>query len=379
MQIISKISHVYYYHPISHGSQRCASVTTVTLNHQLNQDQYQPNYLPIMHQPIYQPPVYQTPVYQPHNISTAATSNLSNTHHSNTTSKPSSNDIREPKIEDHPKLEISNGCTSTNPQLFPPTVKIFPTQNPNSQYYLSLLITPEDAASSNQGIEQQQLPTNNIPSAIITKNKSLDAIFPFELKEPLDMSLFKTNHCHISDAKIDDHSIKLILNSGCQVDCTVSTRIITTDGATKIPIGEIDNFSIEVNGIIVSIKVLNGQHTQVPAMCGYFKATNTTAPLIDFEEEKPKPTWEREKGKRKAKEEEPLPTVSYTSYTDIPPQLLSYCKPKLICIDCDKKLLSIGACCSNDKEYQMATKFYCHACLVECFQRPKRVRKWCYS
>ncbi|KAG9291721.1 hypothetical protein G9A89_012006 [Geosiphon pyriformis] len=27
-------------------------------------------------------------------------------------------------------------------------------------------------------------------------------------------------------------------------------------------------------------------------MCGHFKATSTTAPLIDFNKEKPKPTWE---------------------------------------------------------------------------------------
>ncbi|KAG9299640.1 hypothetical protein G9A89_020811 [Geosiphon pyriformis] len=36
----------------------------------------------------------------------------------------------------------------------------------------------------------------------------------------------------------------------------------------------------------------------------------------------------------------------------------------------------MGACCGDDEEYQMATKFYCHTCLVECFGRPKRVRKW---
>ncbi|KAG9287482.1 hypothetical protein G9A89_023854 [Geosiphon pyriformis] len=34
---------------------------------------------------------------------------------------------------------------------------------------------------------------------------------------------------------------------GCRVDCTVSMRIITANGATKTPIGEIDDFSFEVN------------------------------------------------------------------------------------------------------------------------------------
>ncbi|KAG9302592.1 hypothetical protein G9A89_007296 [Geosiphon pyriformis] len=258
------------------------------------------------------------------NISTTATSNLLNTHYSNTTSKSCSDDIRKPQIKSCPKLEIGNSCPPTNPQLINPTIK-----NPNSQYYLSLLVTPEDVTSSNQGIEQQQPPTNNIPPATITENKSLDAIFPFKLEKPSDMSLFnravleeKPIMAMYTDIKVNGHFIKLILDS---VDCTVSARIITTDGATKTPIGEINNFSIEVNGIVVPIKVLvmkatqyqalignnwlsktntvldwitqelvlsqNGQHTRVPAMCGHFKVTNTTAPLIDFEKEKPKPIW----------------------------------------------------------------------------------------
>ncbi|KAG9303295.1 hypothetical protein G9A89_013621 [Geosiphon pyriformis] len=200
------------------------------------------------------------------NISTTATSNLSNTHHSNTTSKPSSNDIREPKIEDHPKLKIGDGCTLTNLQLFPPTIRIF------------LLMTPEDATSSNQRIEQQQPPTNNISPTTITENKFLDAIFPFKLKKPLDMSLFsgaaleeKPITAMYTDTKIDGHSIKLILNSdqlGRQVDHAASARIIIVDGATKTPIGEINDFSIEVNGIIVPIKVLVMEATQYQALVG---------------------------------------------------------------------------------------------------------------
>ncbi|KAG9304611.1 hypothetical protein G9A89_020175 [Geosiphon pyriformis] len=48
----------------------------------------------------------------------------------------------------------------------------------------------KDATFSNQGIEQQQPPTNNISSATITKNESLDVIFSFELEKPSDMPLF---------------------------------------------------------------------------------------------------------------------------------------------------------------------------------------------
>ncbi|KAG9292583.1 hypothetical protein G9A89_006954 [Geosiphon pyriformis] len=149
-----------------------------------------------------------------------------------------------------------------------------------------------------------------------------------------------------TNAKVDGYSIKLILDSelagsiitrqlidqlGCQVDHAASTRIITADGVTKPPIGEIDDFPIEVNNIIVPIKVLimkatqyqaligndwlfktnttldwntqklqlnqNSQHTWVPATCGHFKPiTMSSTPLIKFEKEKEKqrkkPTWE---------------------------------------------------------------------------------------
>ncbi|KAG9284056.1 hypothetical protein G9A89_022830 [Geosiphon pyriformis] len=179
-------------------------------------------------------------------------------------------------------------------------------------------------------------------------NESLDIIFPFELEELLTMLLFseaalkeKPITVIYTDAKVDGHSIKLILDSGSadsiitrqlmdqlghQVDCTASAKIITANGVTKTPIGEIDNFSIEVNNIIVSIKVLvmeatqyqalignnwlskthalldwnmqelqisqNGQHTCVPAMCGHFKTTKSTIPLIKFKKKEKKPIWE---------------------------------------------------------------------------------------
>ncbi|KAG9284114.1 hypothetical protein G9A89_022888 [Geosiphon pyriformis] len=51
-----------------------------------------------------------------------------------------------------------------------------------------LLVTPEDTTPNDQ--ELRQTPTSNIPPATITENKSLDAIFPFELKEPSTTPLF---------------------------------------------------------------------------------------------------------------------------------------------------------------------------------------------
>ncbi|KAG9302510.1 hypothetical protein G9A89_007214 [Geosiphon pyriformis] len=94
------------------------------------------------------------------------------------------------------------------------------TQHPNFQHYLSLLITPEDATSSNLKSDQQTTLTNNIPPAMVTNDKLLAAIFPFKLKRPSQLPLFsgaalkeKPITAIYMDAKVDGHPIKLILNS----------------------------------------------------------------------------------------------------------------------------------------------------------------------
>ncbi|KAG9304664.1 hypothetical protein G9A89_021444 [Geosiphon pyriformis] len=125
-----------------------------------------------------------------------------------------------------------------------------------------------------------------------------------------------------TDAKVDGHPIKLILDSS-SAD-SIITRQLMDQLVTKTPIGEIDDFLFEVNGIITPIKVLvieasqyqalvgndwlfktnavlnwmmqelqlsvNGQHTCVPATCGHFKVSSKEEPLIELKEEK-KPIW----------------------------------------------------------------------------------------
>ncbi|KAG9300805.1 hypothetical protein G9A89_003154 [Geosiphon pyriformis] len=165
------------------------------------------------------------------------------------------------------------------------------TQNPNSQNYLSLLVTPENTISNKPESNQQTTLTNILP-AMITENEALNAIFPFEFEKPSATPLFseavleeKPITVMYTDAKVDGHPIKLILDSSSA--STASTRIITANGATKTPIGEIDNFPFEVNGIIILIKVLIGLLRNFNSA----KMANTS-PLINFEEEKLKPTWE---------------------------------------------------------------------------------------
>ncbi|KAG9294285.1 hypothetical protein G9A89_021644 [Geosiphon pyriformis] len=136
------------------------------------------------------------------------------------------------------------------------------TQNPNAQQYLSLLITPKDVSPNNWEPKQKQPLINNILLATIFNDKFLGAIFSFKLKKITSVPLFsktaldtKLITAMYTDVKVDSHAIKLILDS-CQVDYTASTCIITADGATKTPIGEINDLSIEINGIIVPIKAL---------------------------------------------------------------------------------------------------------------------------
>ncbi|KAG9289716.1 hypothetical protein G9A89_014451 [Geosiphon pyriformis] len=212
----------------------------------------------------------------PTHISAVAPSNLSIPPNSNTVTKITSK--WNPKAEtDTAKLEIVNGGPSTDPQFYNTTIRIS-TMEFRHQNYLSLLVTPEDTQPNNPETNKHPTLTNNIPSAIITKNKLLDAIFPFELEELSITPLFsgttleeKPITAMYTDAKVDGHAIKLILDNGSvgsiitkqlmdqlghRVDHTASTRIITANGATKTPIGEIDDFPIEVNDIIVPIKVL---------------------------------------------------------------------------------------------------------------------------
>ncbi|KAG9299205.1 hypothetical protein G9A89_013853 [Geosiphon pyriformis] len=95
------------------------------------------------------------------------------------------------------------------------------TQNPNAQQYLSLLVTPEDVSSNNQEPKQKQPLTSNILPAIISNDKSLAAIFPFELEETTPVLLFNRATLNTkliifmyTNAKVDGHAIKLILDNG---------------------------------------------------------------------------------------------------------------------------------------------------------------------
>ncbi|KAG9291549.1 hypothetical protein G9A89_021968 [Geosiphon pyriformis] len=94
-------------------------------------------------------------------------------------------------------------------------------QYPNSQNYLSFLVTPEDVPINNLVFAQKQPLISNIPLATITKDKSLAVIFPFKFEETTAMSLFseatleaKPITMIYTDTKVERQFLKLILDSG---------------------------------------------------------------------------------------------------------------------------------------------------------------------
>ncbi|KAG9301769.1 hypothetical protein G9A89_003316 [Geosiphon pyriformis] len=94
-------------------------------------------------------------------------------------------------------------------------------QNPKTEIDTpELEIVDEDASPNNLETNQKQLPTNNIPPVIVINDKSLTAIFLFELKETTPVPLFsratldtKPITAMYTDTKVDGHVIKLILDN----------------------------------------------------------------------------------------------------------------------------------------------------------------------
>ncbi|KAG9284382.1 hypothetical protein G9A89_023639 [Geosiphon pyriformis] len=182
--------------------------------------------------------------------------------------------------------------------------------------------------------------SQTIPPAVATEDSSLAAIFLFELKE--NKAMFSgaalDEKCPITamyiEATVNNTPIKFILDSGSagsiitlqlvnqlgfKVDCAVTSQIITVNGSTKLPHGEIDSFPFEINSIVIPTKVLvmnatqyqvlvendwltkanttldwttqellinyNGHQAKIPAICGHFqKLSANQRPTFEFKE-----------------------------------------------------------------------------------------------
>ncbi|KAG9297724.1 hypothetical protein G9A89_011239 [Geosiphon pyriformis] len=94
---------------------------------------------------------------------------------------------------------------------------------------------------------------SNILPATITENTTLAAIFFFNINN-------LNTHSFFSGAAINQDKPIMALY--------INAKIITVDRNTKTPIGKIDNFLFEINGIQISTKVLIIEATQYQALVG---------------------------------------------------------------------------------------------------------------
>ncbi|KAG9301989.1 hypothetical protein G9A89_021033 [Geosiphon pyriformis] len=173
--------------------------------------------------------------------------------------------------------------------------------NPYQQLRYQQNMVPQYSIPQNQLLlYAQQQTKSNIPPATITENTTLATIFLFDIDNLNTHSLFSEaaiNHdkpimALYTNVRVRRIDIKLILDSGsagsiitkqlmdqldCRVDCAATAWIITADGNTKTPIGEIDNFPFEINGIQIPTKVFIMEATQYQALIGNYWLSKANA------------------------------------------------------------------------------------------------------
>ncbi|KAG9286710.1 hypothetical protein G9A89_012260 [Geosiphon pyriformis] len=294
-------------------------------------------------------------------------------------------------------------------------------QNKESDFQQTALSEGEIAAprsnSSNHTIPPAQIAQNANLSDIFP--------FEFEANEsPFLLSNTAVNEqkaitAMYTEATVKGKPIRLILDSGSagsiityqlmqqlkrNIDKPAQTVIVTADGMKKTPVGEIDNFSFSIDRITIPVKVLvidapqyqalvgndwllkananlnwetqelkisyQGQYTIVPATCGTFNKQSEKALVFEFKEEKEMPltetymalgstfNWAEETEQKIFKESRGWKKVRYS--TPEPQKQPLYIPLK--CKDCNKKLLSMGACISPEEEYETRTYYFCKAC-----------------
>ncbi|KAG9304325.1 hypothetical protein G9A89_019887 [Geosiphon pyriformis] len=222
---------------------------------------------------------------------------------------------------------------------------------------------------------------SNISPATITEDTTLAIIFPFDIDNLNTHSLFSraainqdkpimalyTDARHNHEAAYEPTKLPSRL---CYYRLNYYT-LVGNDWLSKA------NATLDWNTQELQL-TFNRQHAQVPATCGHFKNQCTEKPLIEFEDTSmppiietyqvswaddyqtelpPPPIW-KEKGKGRAEEELQLSSLGYVTSDQ---RNLFYQPLRLICVDCEKKLSTMGACIGDNKEWPTATKYYCRS------------------
>ncbi|KAG9291412.1 hypothetical protein G9A89_021830 [Geosiphon pyriformis] len=172
---------------------------------------------------------------------------------------------------------LHNALSQPAPTGYPNQVSYL-SLTKNQDFYSSIPLEGKNVGETSTPSRQNQI-NNTIPLTTITENTTLAIIFPFNIDHLNTTSFFsgaainqdKPIMALYTNARVGNIDIKLILDSGSagsiimkqlinqlghQIDYATTAQIITVNGNTKTSIGEIDNFSFEINGIQISTKVL---------------------------------------------------------------------------------------------------------------------------
>ncbi|KAG9307521.1 hypothetical protein G9A89_003844 [Geosiphon pyriformis] len=299
---------------------------------------------------------------------------------------------------------------NSQPELAFQVLKLAHQTNPNYQNYQqtylnileNLIIRNNNSRNINRTENSSNKLSQTILPAVVTKDSSLAAIFLFELEKNEAMfsgAALDEKHpitAMYMKATINNTPIKLILDSrstgsiimlqlvnqlGFKVDRIITSQIITADGSTKLPHGKIDSFFFEINGIIISTKVLvinatqyqalttqellinyNGHQARILATCGHFQKPSTNQrPIFKFEENPALPA---------------IKTYQLSWADDQRTGLPAIPIPKLECLVCKKKLLSMTVCNTTNKDPRNPTYYYFNCCNKEKYNYSERHKKW---
>ncbi|KAG9305431.1 hypothetical protein G9A89_021149 [Geosiphon pyriformis] len=180
-----------------------------------------------------------------------------------------------------------------------------PTGYPNQASYLGLMedqsfdkSTPVEERDIEQISQPSKQTKSNIPPATITEDTTLAIIFPFDINNLNTHSLFsravinqdKPITALYTDARVRERDIKLILDSK-SVSSIITKQLMNQLALVKNNWLSKANATLDWNTQELQL-TFNGQHVQVPAMCGHFKNQHTKEPLIEFEDTSMPPTIE---------------------------------------------------------------------------------------
>ncbi|KAG9291205.1 hypothetical protein G9A89_004608 [Geosiphon pyriformis] len=223
--------------------------------------------------------------------------------------------------------------------------------------------------------------SQTILPAVTTENSSLAAIFPFKLEE---------NETMFSRAALDKKRPITAIYTEATVNNTPIKLILDNESTKSIVMLQLVNqlgFKVDRAAIIVIFtKVLVMDTTQYQALVGnnWLTKANTTLDwttqelLINYNGHQARipatsSTKDLPSNLRKIQHYQPLkPINSFGLMT----KEQDYQLPKLECSVCKKKLLSIIACSTPDKDPRNLTHYYCNYCNKEKYSYPERHGKW---